>query len=89
MTTPQVTKCPDSHFRRVVYGLGPYIADYPEQCILASIVSDWCPRYAFNCLVMQRDLFFIIDAPEHQKILMAHLSLARTPIQPCLRDLWT
>ncbi|KAF8308528.1 hypothetical protein F5887DRAFT_1068113 [Amanita rubescens] len=36
MTKPQITK--------FVYGLGPYIADYPEQCILASIVSDWCPR---------------------------------------------
>ena len=44
MLKPTVTKCPDGHFRRVIYGLGPYIADYPEQCILASIVSDWCPR---------------------------------------------
>ncbi|KAF8329950.1 hypothetical protein F5887DRAFT_1064242 [Amanita rubescens] len=44
MSEPVVTKCPDGHFRRVVYGIGPYIADYPEQCILASIVSDWCPR---------------------------------------------
>ncbi|KAF8324638.1 hypothetical protein F5887DRAFT_1063400 [Amanita rubescens] len=44
MLEPCVTKCPDGHFRRVIYGLGPYIADYPEQCILASIVGDWCPR---------------------------------------------
>lgn len=44
MTVPRVTKCPDGHFRCVIYGLGPYIADYPEQCILASTVSDWCPR---------------------------------------------
>ncbi|KAM6489655.1 hypothetical protein JOM56_014891 [Amanita muscaria] len=44
MTKPRVTKCPDGHLRRVIYGVGPYIADYPEQCILASIVSDWCPR---------------------------------------------
>ena len=44
MSVPKVTKCADSHFRRVIYGLGPYIADYPEQCILASTVSDWCPR---------------------------------------------
>ncbi|KAM6496272.1 hypothetical protein JOM56_008978 [Amanita muscaria] len=44
MMKPQVTKCADGHFRRVIYGLGPYIADYPEQCIIASIVSDWCPR---------------------------------------------
>ncbi|KAJ3576939.1 hypothetical protein NP233_g73 [Leucocoprinus birnbaumii] len=44
MSEPRVTKCPDGHYRRAIYGIGPYIADYPEQCILASIVSDWCPR---------------------------------------------
>jgi hypothetical protein len=44
MTTPEVTRCPDGHFRRVIYGLGPYIADYPEQALLACIVQGWCPR---------------------------------------------
>ena len=38
-------KCPDGHFRRVVFGLGPYIADYPEQVWLTGIVSNWCPKY--------------------------------------------
>ncbi|KAE9399458.1 hypothetical protein BT96DRAFT_957248 [Gymnopus androsaceus JB14] len=37
MTTPRVTLCPDGHYRRVVYGLGPYIADYPEQALLTCI----------------------------------------------------
>lgn len=46
MTTPEVTRCPDGHFRRVIYGLGPYIADYPEQALLACIVQGWCPRCA-------------------------------------------
>ncbi|KAJ7862335.1 hypothetical protein B0H14DRAFT_3613333, partial [Mycena olivaceomarginata] len=44
MTTPRVTRCADGHFRRVIYGLGPYIADYPEQALLASIVQNWCAR---------------------------------------------
>lgn len=44
MTTPEVTRCPDGHFRRVIYGLGPYIADYPEQVLLASVVQGWCPK---------------------------------------------
>ncbi|KAH9997156.1 hypothetical protein BJV74DRAFT_877357 [Russula compacta] len=44
MTTPEVVRCPDGHFRRAVYGLGPYIADYPEQVWLASIVQGWCPK---------------------------------------------
>lgn len=45
MTVPQVTRCADGHFRRAIYGLGPYIADYQEQVILAGIVQGWCPRY--------------------------------------------
>lgn len=50
MTTPEVTRCPDGHFRRVIYGLGPYIADYPEQILLASVVQGWCPKYVFITL---------------------------------------
>ncbi|KAF5372219.1 hypothetical protein D9758_004938 [Tetrapyrgos nigripes] len=44
MEKPRVTRCPDGHYRRVIYGLGPYIADYPEQALLACIVQNWCPR---------------------------------------------
>ncbi|KAJ7035186.1 hypothetical protein C8F04DRAFT_1099352 [Mycena alexandri] len=44
MTTPEVVSCPDGHFRRVIYGLGPYIADYPEQVWLTAIVQNWCPK---------------------------------------------
>jgi hypothetical protein len=25
-------------------GVGPYIADYPEQVWLSGIVSTWCPK---------------------------------------------
>ncbi|KAJ7610408.1 hypothetical protein FB45DRAFT_1121445 [Roridomyces roridus] len=44
MTIPEIVQCPDRHFRRVVYGLGPYIADYPEQVWLATVVQGWCPK---------------------------------------------
>ena len=44
MTTPVVTLCPDGHFHWVIYGLGPYIADYPEQVLLTGVVQGWCPR---------------------------------------------
>jgi Plavaka transposase len=44
MTTPEVVRFPDYHFRKVIYGLGPYIADYPEQALLACIVQGWCPK---------------------------------------------
>jgi len=45
MTSYEVIKFPDGHFRRVIYGLGPYIADYPEQVFLSGIVQNWCPKY--------------------------------------------
>ncbi|KIM75529.1 hypothetical protein PILCRDRAFT_13596 [Piloderma croceum F 1598] len=44
MTIPEVVRCPDGHFQQAVYGLGPYIADYPEQLLLPCVVQDWCPK---------------------------------------------
>jgi hypothetical protein len=44
MTEPEIVRCADGYFRRVIYGLGPYIADYPEQALLACIVQGWCAR---------------------------------------------
>ncbi|KAF8263140.1 hypothetical protein EI94DRAFT_1704234 [Lactarius quietus] len=42
---PKVMKCPDGHFHQIVIGLGPYIADYPEQVWLSGIVSNWCAKW--------------------------------------------
>ncbi|KIJ62072.1 hypothetical protein HYDPIDRAFT_95108 [Hydnomerulius pinastri MD-312] len=44
MTKPEIVRFGDGHYRRVVYGLGPYIADYEEQALLTCIVRGWCPR---------------------------------------------
>jgi len=44
MTEPDIVKCADGHYQKVIYGLGPYIADYPEQVLLAGIVSGWCVK---------------------------------------------
>jgi hypothetical protein len=44
MTMPEVALCPDGHYRRIICGIGPYIADYQEQVLLACIVQGWCPR---------------------------------------------
>lgn len=48
MTTPEVVRCPDGHFRRAVYAIGPVIADYPEQVWLSGIVQNWCPKYVIS-----------------------------------------
>ncbi|KIJ58801.1 hypothetical protein HYDPIDRAFT_101977, partial [Hydnomerulius pinastri MD-312] len=52
MTTPQLMKCPDRHFRHIVFSIGPYIADYPEQVLISGIVQNWCGR----CLAFPNDL---------------------------------
>ncbi|KAJ3859044.1 hypothetical protein EV359DRAFT_75730 [Lentinula novae-zelandiae] len=44
MTIPVIWKCPDGHFRHVLYELAAFIADYPEQVYLSGIVSGWCGR---------------------------------------------
>ncbi|KAJ3483015.1 hypothetical protein NLI96_g6598 [Meripilus lineatus] len=52
MTVPQVVLCPDGHYRRAIFELGPFIADYPEQVLLAGIVQGWCPK----CLASNKTL---------------------------------
>ncbi|KAH8976953.1 hypothetical protein EDB86DRAFT_3068202 [Lactarius hatsudake] len=42
MLEPEVVQCANGFHRRVVYGLGPYIADYPEQVLISGIVMGWC-----------------------------------------------
>ncbi|KAG1785541.1 uncharacterized protein HD556DRAFT_1249676 [Suillus plorans] len=52
MTKPEIVCFGDGHYRRVIYGLGPYIADYEEQVLLACIVRNWCAK----CLSHSDDL---------------------------------
>ncbi|TFK96405.1 hypothetical protein BDV98DRAFT_586400 [Pterulicium gracile] len=47
MTEGVILKCPDGHYQRVVFCIGPYIADYPEQVLVTCTVSTWCPK-CFN-----------------------------------------
>ncbi|KAG2058792.1 hypothetical protein BDR06DRAFT_980193 [Suillus hirtellus] len=47
MTEYKVLRCRDGHFRRVIYGLGPYIADYEEQLVLSCTIKNWCPNHPF------------------------------------------
>lgn len=77
MTKPEIAKCPDGHFRRVIYTLGPYIADYPEQVLLTGIVGGWCPKYVnftscssylicFRCTAPSSNLDTPSSAPRSQ-----------------------
>lgn len=44
LASPVVRRCPDGHFRRVIYNLVAFIADYPEQVMLTGIVQGWCSK---------------------------------------------
>ncbi|KAF8811058.1 hypothetical protein BYT27DRAFT_7278824 [Phlegmacium glaucopus] len=52
MTEPVILRCPDGHYRRVIFDLAAFIADYPEQVALAGIVQGWCPK----CTALPNDL---------------------------------
>ncbi|KIK74003.1 hypothetical protein PAXRUDRAFT_176922 [Paxillus rubicundulus Ve08.2h10] len=72
MSKPHIIMCADGHYHRAVYGIEPYIADYPEQALLACIVQGWCPK----CTANRKDLDGSTDASpcthEHTRLLMEH-----------------
>ncbi|KAF8124100.1 hypothetical protein EV363DRAFT_1178461 [Boletus edulis] len=73
MTKPEVTLCADGHYRRAIYGLGPYIADYPEQVLLSCVVQGWCAK----CLANRKSLDESIPIPrdhDHTRLVMEYLN---------------
>ncbi|KAG2116424.1 uncharacterized protein F5147DRAFT_743077 [Suillus discolor] len=68
MTKYEVLRCADGHFQRVIFGLGPYIADYEEQLVLSCTVKNWC----LKCLANQKDLDGggLLRCREHTDILI-------------------
>ncbi|KAF7305261.1 hypothetical protein HMN09_00777000 [Mycena chlorophos] len=68
MTKPKVSRCADRHFRRAIYGIGPDISDYPEQCLVTCVVQGWCPV----CLSPPEDLdqHSALRSEKHTQILL-------------------
>ncbi|KAI9438055.1 hypothetical protein H4582DRAFT_2111606 [Lactarius indigo] len=66
MTAPVIRRCPDGHFRRVIYDIIAFIADYPEQVMLTGIVSGWCPK----CTAVPGDMeaYAIRRTPRHTEV---------------------
>ncbi|KIK31994.1 hypothetical protein CY34DRAFT_51728, partial [Suillus luteus UH-Slu-Lm8-n1] len=50
----KVTHFGDGHFHRIIYGLGPYIADFEEQ-VLECIVKCWCTQCLASRLNLNED----------------------------------
>ncbi|KAG1882730.1 hypothetical protein F4604DRAFT_1577018 [Suillus subluteus] len=71
MTQYEVLRCGDNHFRRIIYGLGPYIADYEEQIVLSCTVKNWCPK----CLALRLNLdgSGIYRSREHTDLMISEL----------------
>ena len=56
MMKPVVCRCPDGHYHCVIYDIGLFIANYPEQVMLAGVVQGWCPRYARSLSIVTHSL---------------------------------
>ncbi|KAG2049660.1 hypothetical protein BDR06DRAFT_984262 [Suillus hirtellus] len=50
LAMPKIMHFRNGHYWCIIYGLGPYIADYEEQVLLACIVRNWCPKYVFHLI---------------------------------------
>ncbi|KAN0085854.1 hypothetical protein V8E55_006988 [Tylopilus felleus] len=72
MTNPDVVRFGDGHYRRAIYGLGPYIADYEEEVLLVCIVRSWCAK----CLTTRQDLdtHALYCCQEHTELLITQLA---------------
>ncbi|KAG1878856.1 hypothetical protein F4604DRAFT_1880188 [Suillus subluteus] len=68
MTEYKVLHCADGHFRRIIFGLGHYIANYEEQLVLSCTIKNWCPK----CLASLGDLDGggLLCCQEHTDILI-------------------
>ena len=95
ITEWDLVRCTDNYFRQVIYGIGPYIADYPEQVLVAGIVNGWCPMYVnpfpvpaltvllLSKVVMQIQLTLITPVPSHELTRRGKSFFGRRTLTPC------
>ena len=82
MKEPVIRRCPDGHFRCVIYDFISFIADYPEQVMLMGIAQGWCPKWAIHSLAIPpHDLLVLSDVHHNRTILMYIWSLESQNIQ--------
>jgi hypothetical protein len=80
MLKPEVTCFGNGHYRRILYGLGPYIADYEEHVLLTSIVRNWCPRFAslaLRAVLLMFNTLKDVSLPVENWMTMKHYADAR------------
>jgi len=84
MRAPVICRCPDRHFRSVIYNLVAFIADYPEQVMLTGIIQGWCPKWAWKNKVPRIFWLSVSDAQHFQIILTQMLAIA----PQCIQNAW-
>ncbi|KAG0700037.1 hypothetical protein DFH29DRAFT_983264 [Suillus ampliporus] len=77
MTTHDIACCSDGHYWRVIYGLGPYIADYPEQVLLSRVVQGRCPKCLADRKNLDGDRLCLLRCREHSDLLVNELEYAK------------
>ena len=88
MTTPVICRCPDGHYRRVIFDFASFIANYPEQVLLAGIVSNWCPKYLYCISFIIISKYTTVDVQHFPKILMVQAAVERRPSQISYVKAW-
>jgi Plavaka transposase len=77
MTTPVIRRCPDGHYRQVIYDLVAFIADYPEQVMLTGIVQGGAQSKLRPSLDKRLDTDTEIGVLPHQVIPAEHQNHGR------------
>ena len=73
MTVPETVLFGDQYYRRVIYSLAAYIADYEEQVLLSGIVRNWCPKCLANRKNLDEDA--LRRHREHTELIVKELDL--------------
>ncbi|KAG2112213.1 uncharacterized protein F5147DRAFT_744532 [Suillus discolor] len=73
MMIPDTVRCPNSHYQCIIYGLGPYIANYPEQLMLSGVVQNWCPKCLNHHKNLDSDGPSLLQCQEHTDLLVQEL----------------
>ncbi|KAG1857039.1 hypothetical protein DFJ58DRAFT_716023 [Suillus subalutaceus] len=73
MTIPDTVRCPDGHYQCIIYGLGPYIANYPEQLMFLGVVQNWCPKCLNHHKNLDGNSPSLLRCQEHTDLLVQEL----------------
>ncbi|KAH9914673.1 uncharacterized protein B0H18DRAFT_1125390 [Fomitopsis serialis] len=77
MREPDIVRCWDGYFRRSIYGLGPFLADYPEQALCACIVYGWCVTCPGDHKNLDEGLLQGRRTREHRELLIKNMDEKR------------